>query len=392
MPHDYLKLLRPNPGQTALLKAALLHGNEARSAHLKWRKGVVLDDIDRASHRLLPLLAENLGRLEIEDPDMPRLRGIRRRQLYHNRMLLHAVQPILVRLTEVGIPHLLLKGAAICATVRQDWSLRYLSDIDILVPARFAFEAWAELDRLGWRDAGGLQEPSDRRRMLDSIHSIGFRNLGGAEVDLHWRALAQLEYADQEAAFWRDSVSTSAGGIESRALSLEHLLFHVLAHGVLGARGESMDWIPDAHAILMKVPRDHEWNDLLGFARQRSIAHILCAQLSWMRDELGAPVPEKLLARLAASPVSWAEKTLAWGKLDRFAGVWMIRSRWHDREGEPVLRRVTTIWNDLARFYGAPAPLLPLYAGLRAARRATKAFRSQRAVRPQPGKPVPPSL
>ena len=373
MPHDYLKLLRPNPGQGALLRAALLDGEAARSAHAEWRKGVVLDEIDQASNRLLPLLAENLGRLGIADPDMPRLRGIRRRQLYHNRTLLHGIEHIVKRLDAAGIPVLLLKGAAICAAVRHDWSVRYMGDIDLLVPQEYAAQAWDEFDREGWDHASQYQDLSNHSRVIESLHAIGFQNSRGTEIDLHWRSIAQRERPNQEEAFWRDAIMADAAGLPVRVLSPSHQLFHVLAHAVFWSTGHSLDWIADSHAILTKTPNQINWSVLVQFARQRAIAHTLRAQLTWLRDELSLPIPAPVLAELADSPVHWSEKALGWGRHQRFVGLWVVRSRWHDRLDESFPAHLAGIWKELAWHYNTPVAWLPLVLAWRVIRRGARA-------------------
>ena len=78
MASDFLNNLRPGPTQTLLIKASLLSGEVARSSHEAWRRSVVVDEIDGPSFRFLPLLAANLGRLGVSDPDLPRYRGVRR--------------------------------------------------------------------------------------------------------------------------------------------------------------------------------------------------------------------------------------------------------------------------------------------------------------------------
>ena len=61
--------------QRALLRAALLDGDDARDAFAWWRTHVDLDLIDPASRRLLPLLARRMAELAPDDSVLGRVRG-----------------------------------------------------------------------------------------------------------------------------------------------------------------------------------------------------------------------------------------------------------------------------------------------------------------------------
>jgi hypothetical protein len=93
------------------LRAALRPGDEGVAAWATLRDVLDLDDIwDPDIHRLLPLVYVNLRDAGVDDPDLPRLKGLYRRTWYLNQLKLAEARPWLELLQGEGIDTLLLKG------------------------------------------------------------------------------------------------------------------------------------------------------------------------------------------------------------------------------------------------------------------------------------------
>ncbi len=71
--------------QYLLLTASLRENDAALNAWHEWRSIVDLQTVDRGSTRLLPLLWHNLVAMGVDDPLMPRLRGIYRHTWFSNQ-------------------------------------------------------------------------------------------------------------------------------------------------------------------------------------------------------------------------------------------------------------------------------------------------------------------
>ena len=124
---------RISPSNLLLLKATLLEGDAAVAAYRAWRPTLDLANISRGQRRLLPLLQSNLARLGIEDPLADRFRGIRRYFWIRNLKAIAVAQRVFGALDRIGVPFIVLKGAALIACHLADRSLRPMEDIDILV-------------------------------------------------------------------------------------------------------------------------------------------------------------------------------------------------------------------------------------------------------------------
>lgn len=378
MKRDFLGRFRPTPQQSLLIKAALLEGDAARVAHQEWRRTADIDLLEGASGRMLPLLGLNLGRLGIDDPDLPRLRGIRRRQLYRNRTMFHALTPVLQALAARGIPVMLLKGAAICAAVRQDWSLRHMSDLDILVPEEWALEAWREFEKAGWNHATP-EQAATTAETIQYFPNIQFDIPGGTNVDLHWGALWQRKHRNQEAAFWQKSTEIDCFGTRVRVLAAGHQLLQILAHAVLtlASPWHSFDWVADAHAILVRDGRQIDWDEFIRFAKERGLARTLATQLAWLRDELNAPVPDRVINTLESERPRLLELTFAGRRLGALGGLWLWTEVWNDPELRTFPDRIRASWRALGWFYRVPPWLVPFEVVRKSAVRAGRFVRNR---------------
>lgn len=70
----------PSPLQEQVLRAALLPGEAGAAAWGRLRPELDIDDLwDSEIYRMLPLVQRNLQGLGLDDPDLPRMRGLARR-------------------------------------------------------------------------------------------------------------------------------------------------------------------------------------------------------------------------------------------------------------------------------------------------------------------------
>ncbi|WP_159078793.1 nucleotidyltransferase family protein [Orrella marina] len=143
---------------------------------------------DLGQFRMLPLLHHNLVRLKIDDPVMPRLRGVhryswceaRRREL----MTVRAVSA----LQASGIACMALKGLALSQDYYEDAALRPMQDIDLLVRIETVTDTLKCLSAQGWKYPSTAMEGSiwQRKLFFATEKSINLTHPDGGEIDLHW--------------------------------------------------------------------------------------------------------------------------------------------------------------------------------------------------------------
>ena len=130
-----------------LLRATLGPDDTARDAYERWRAQADLATIDRASQRVLALLAERLGD-QRDDAVAAKVQRIARFTWLRTQVLLERATPAVRRLTESGVPVMLIKGAAVLAHTGWRVARRPMDDSTSLS---------AQLRHAGDRGAGRLR-------------------------------------------------------------------------------------------------------------------------------------------------------------------------------------------------------------------------------------------
>ncbi|HEX7588031.1 MAG TPA: nucleotidyltransferase family protein, partial [Anaerolineae bacterium] len=284
----------PTPQQQTLLRAALLRGDDALCAWEDWKANSNIDNVDRGSFRLLPLLYHNLASLQNADALMPKLKGIYRQTWYKNQLLFREIAQVLNAFQLAGIETLVLKGAALNVLYYKDVGLRPMQDFDLLIRLKDKDKALQLMSTLRWE------------LNVKAPHGWSFKNGAGYEVDLHWHALAQCCKEHDDDDFWTGSVPAQVAGVPTRALNPTDQLLHVCVHGVTWNEVPPVRWIADASMILRADPID--WSRLIAQAQKRELILTLRESLNYLRKLVDAPVPAPILQALDALSVSRSEQ------------------------------------------------------------------------------------
>jgi hypothetical protein len=268
----------PTLEQHHLLRASLLR--DVASVHEsfeRWKSLVHIDAIDQGSMRLLPLLYRNLKRLSIDDPLMPRLKGVYRQVWFRNQLILEHGQRALRTLSTANIPATVLKGAALIETVYEEPALRPMEDFDVLVSRehfRRAVEAMLAAD---WVFHPPLFDPEPH---FVFQHAVGFRRDGGGELDLHWSAMGL-------------PMDFSIG-----PLTPADQLLQICTHATrFNPDIPPIRWAADAFLLLANAP--FPWDALVERARARRLSLVMLRALEYLRDGLEVAIPENVMTSLA---------------------------------------------------------------------------------------------
>src|SRR5687768_39468 len=137
---DTLRVVLPTDRETWLLRACLQSGQAARSAWQTWRSLTNLSPAelvrdDGALKGLLPLLFTSLrqNQVPLERELLTILRTAHLREELRAESFRRIYEATLAQLARAEIPSLLLKGAALAATVYPSAALRHTHDVEILV-------------------------------------------------------------------------------------------------------------------------------------------------------------------------------------------------------------------------------------------------------------------
>jgi hypothetical protein len=292
----------PSGTDEQLLAVALLDDPRAAAAWARIRPDLDLDAVDWDQHQLLPLVARGLRRSGVQDPDLPRLKGIHRLTWSRNQLLLNRTAPAIGALERAGIPTLVLKGAALALHDYDDLGLRPMADVDLLVPYGQVPDAIGVLDAMGYQ---GQRVTVAHQR---DHHGRPSEEPGGGRIDLHWQLNTALgrpgppqRWCDE---FWAASVELEVAGQATRRLDPADQLLHVCVHGAGWDSGARLRWVADATTIVARAGPRLDWDRLVDQAVDRRVVLALRETLGYVAETFEVAVPDGVLRRLASVPTT----------------------------------------------------------------------------------------
>ncbi|MDX2028150.1 MAG: nucleotidyltransferase family protein [Alphaproteobacteria bacterium] len=293
----------PSPDELVFLKACLSPPEEAKAAWAECLSRRSLDELEGPSFHLLPLLYRNLQRAEHEGPEMPRLKGLYRRNWYASQKRFHMLENVIAQFHAHKIPVIVLKGSALSFLYYPDPYTRAMMDGDILVPMAQAEEAVTRLRAQGWN----CKIPM-RRNFTRSMNGNAFTNAAGDELDVHWHLFLENCGEKNRQIFWQRAVPMEFRAQQVLTLSPSDHLFHTCIHGYKWNPVSPMRWVADASLILEKSGDAIEWDHIVGQARIRNFSVRLHGALAFLCDSCGLKIPARVFTDLQAIPVPKFER------------------------------------------------------------------------------------
>jgi hypothetical protein len=291
----------PDEIQELLLRAALLPPPAGTAAWAAARPRIDVDRLPGELHRLIPLLSKALAARGVEDPELPRLKGVYQYSWYRNQLLLADGAALVSALEAAGVSTMLLRGAAVAAAQYHDVGVRPMNDLDLLVPQDQVDRSRKVADAEGWRPATG-SEPLERREAAATL-----RNDEGRVVRLHWQPSRNISLsAAASEAFWRRSTPASVNRTPTRAPgAADHLLLACI-DGARANSGATLRWITDAVA-LMRTP-GMEWDVVVAEARRHRVSLLIGEALRYLGQALDTDAPSDVLAELSRTPTTGRDR------------------------------------------------------------------------------------
>lgn len=333
------------PLHERMLRAALLRDGRAGERWRAIRREIDLDTFwDGKALDFLPLVYRALADEGVDDPDLPRLRGVHRRTWYANQLRFRRLAPALDALEAAGIETLVLKGVALATRTYPDVGLRPMTDADVLVKPDRIEHVIAVLEDQGWCPQGRLPKECVRG------HAIDLRDPDGQGLDLHWHVSDWLAPAGREstaeATLWARAVPLEVAGASTRCLDPADALLHVMLHGSNGGWRCAPQWVPDG-VMIVGDGTGIDWEHLVEVTLDHNLAYPMRRCLTYLIDVFGCPVPAEVVTQLAVPTASRSTRMFARSGLGlnpteaevRFLGPAAGSYRYWVRQSAPLTRR-----------------------------------------------------
>lgn len=260
-------------------------------------------------HGVAPLLYQRLKTPNlvgcISHEVLDRLRGVYLNTAACNVRLYEELRPLLLALRAAGIPVIVLKGAYLAEQVYRNIALRPMSDIDLLVPASLAREAWRVMKELG--EGYRLIYPATEALIPSFGKDFVCQKPGGfTPVEVHWtiRIADEKDCMDDEE-LWQNARVARIAELDTATLSVEDFLLHLCLHASYQHEfGFGLRALYDIAVFIERFEPEIDWSAL----RARVLHHhwrkgvYLILYLASFR--IGAAVPAEVLAALEPADLS----------------------------------------------------------------------------------------
>jgi hypothetical protein len=264
-------------------------------------------------HGVAPLVYQRLkvpalaGR--VPDDVLERLRGVYLHTAASNVRLYEELQVLLPALHEAEIPVLILKGAYLAANVYRNIALRPMSDIDLLVPASMAREAWRVLKELGYR----LIYPATETLIPSFGKDFICQKQGNfAPVEVHWTiGLAEETEPMDGDELWKNARAVRLAGTEAgtATLSLEDFLLHLCLHASYQHEFDfGLRALCDIAVFIERFESEIDWPVLRARVLHHRWRRGVCLVLYLASIRTGAAVPVDVLTAL--EPADWSAEVI----------------------------------------------------------------------------------
>jgi hypothetical protein len=248
-------------------------------------------------------------------------------------------------LAGLGLPLVLLKGAAYAAAGLPPARGRLASDVDILVPRARLGAVEAALRDAGWEPI--KLEPYDQRYYRDWMHELPplQHAARGSVIDVHHTILPPTGRVQPDAdRLWREAIATPTEGV--RVLTPEDMILHSAAHLFQdGDLNFAIRDLVDLVDLLRHFGRDPAfWDRLLQRAALHDLNRTLFYALRYGERLLALDVPDSVARAMAQG----APPALVLRLMDRLAPRVLLPDHpdepGHGRAGEALLLYMRSHW------------------------------------------------
>jgi Uncharacterised nucleotidyltransferase len=292
----------PDEIQELLLRAALMPGDPGAAAWAAVRPRIDIDHLPGELHRLIPLLSKALTARGVDDPELPRLKGVYQFSWYRNQLLFTDGAALLGALEAAGVTTMLLRGAAMAVAYHGDTGVRPMNDLDVLVQAGDMDRARRVAEAEGWRLVAG-SEPFERREAAAAL-----RNDQGRVIRLHWQPSRNVSLP--EAAWkpmWQRAIEVTFHHTATRVPSAADHLVHACIDGARANSGSTLRWVTDGSVLIGAVP-GLDWDVVVSEAGRHHVSLLVGEALRYLVEALDLDVPHGAVEALAATPTTPRER------------------------------------------------------------------------------------
>jgi hypothetical protein len=337
-------------------------------------------------HGVLPLVHQALEETKAQVPPEVRLALDARCEENVRRSLRFTAElfRVLDCLQSAGVPAMPYKGPVLAQIAYGDLARRDFSDLDVLVPREEVLRAKEALRSLGYAPAARFSA-AEERAYLATGYEYTFDGPAGANLlEIQWDIVPRFYSVDfRMHEFFTRAVEVELAGRRVKSLAPEDLLLALCVHAAKHA-WIRLCWLRDIAGVTSALTID--WDAMGRRAGRLGIRRILGVSLALAQRLLGADMAPAMRACLAADPQVRRLCAQIIGRIpagecntespDYFRLMLRLRERVLDQMHFAMRLAFTPSVGEW-KLVRLPAPLFPLYRGIRLFRLAKKLRRAR---------------
>ncbi|MFC1851963.1 nucleotidyltransferase family protein [candidate division CSSED10-310 bacterium] len=300
----------PDEQQKLLLQCAFLT-ESSQVCHIweQWQSHNNRSRIDHASRTILPIVLQNLLKHGANiDPALQK--NIQKQYFHiyiHNQRLFKQAAKLIHQLHQAGFKTMVLKGAPLTLQYYNKLGLRFMSDVDILIPTHQALDCIAFMSKLAWKPVSRKPEKFSVDYVTVS-HGHEFHHPDGRKIDLHWHVLHECCRPDSDIDFWDAAIPINFSGTNTNALNPADQLLHICVHSARFGSSIPLRSLVDVLIILNQSPIDLDWIRLLSQAKKRKLILPVRETLFYVLKYLNATIPEHISKQFQVTSVAKSQQ------------------------------------------------------------------------------------
>jgi hypothetical protein len=244
-------------------------------------------------HRVITFLFYKIKHLGLEEklePEILQIISLKYQEgVARNVVTRHVLKDIIRLLNECGIKAIILKGAInFCENIYENWNLRSMEDLDILIKEEDFPAARQCMHTAGLRYIGG-QIPRDLSEDFE------YREIA---IDMHYLPIPEkhINLFDMDS-FWSNTMCVEMDGIEAHIPSPTDQIYHKFVHDVIRHQELVNFQIQDLCDFVMTSQYYKEridWKEILRRVRKNDIESLFKFHCWQIKRNLGTKLPEPI--------------------------------------------------------------------------------------------------
>jgi hypothetical protein len=196
--------------------------------------------------------------------------------IIHNMRIFHQLAEVRKVMDSIGVPVLLIKGAASVETLYHHPAHRLIGDIDLVVPEAFVYTCHQVLIEKGYK-----QDKVDHQSGIPLIHKneevFSPPTPKFAQVELHWHLLDVPYYIKHLPMewFWNNSQEQTIGGQSFLVLNPEANMVYLPAHLALHHQFKKIHSFYELALLIVQNKNNLDWSKVVKAASDFELLSVL---------------------------------------------------------------------------------------------------------------------